>query len=103
LVDAAAGLIVLVALESSQRVVDPHVLLQAGALLRRGHFEHAVEREVHVSHDLVAGRDFGEPLDTELADQGVAANIVVLALIDLHVDHLLPVHDGQINLAARGG
>ena len=46
------------------------------------HLEDSVQVEVEPDQDLVAGRDFGQPLDHELADQGVVARVLVLALED---------------------
>ena len=46
----------LLALEARQGVLDRDLLLQAGRLLAGRHLEHAVEVQVELHDDLVAGR-----------------------------------------------
>ena len=63
-------------------VVDHNVLGKPRRPLGGGHLEDAAQVEVEPDQDLVAGGDFGQPLDHELADQGIVARVRVLALED---------------------
>ena len=85
------------------RVVDHHVLGQAGGPLGGRDLEDSVQVEVEPDQDLVAGRDFGQPLDVELADQGIVAGVLVLALEDADFGGRLVVLNGRVDLGAAGG
>ena len=53
------------------------------AFSRADTLQHAVEVQVELHDDLVAGRHRGQPLDQEPADAVVAAHVVALALVDV--------------------
>ena len=50
------AVVALLALEAGQGVLDGHLLLQSGGLLAGRHLQHAVEVQVELHDDLVAGR-----------------------------------------------
>ena len=60
------------------------------APLGGGDVEDAAEVEVEADEDLVAGRNLGQALDHEVADQGIVPGVLVLALEDADIGRLLP-------------
>src|SRR5690606_13660883 len=89
--------------EALHGVVDRHPAGQPGGALGGGDVEDAVEVQVQPDDDLVAGVDVGQALDGELADGGVAAGVLVLALEDPDLGPLLAVDDGGEDLGQAGG
>src|SRR5207248_4114637 len=99
---ALAGRIALFALITSQGIFDGDLLLQTGGFFSRRNLEHAVEIEIELDDDLVAGRHGGQPFDTEFADRVVMAYVLVFALVDVDLDDRLSVVNGAEDFAPRG-
>src|SRR5262249_52497036 len=86
--------------DSSERVLDRDLLLQARRLLAGRDAQHPVEVEVELYQDLVAGRNRGEAFDREGARLVVSPYVVLLALIDVDLHRRLAVTHRLEDLAA---